>query len=106
MIFDDRNLSYIGFDPSGKTLNPWQLFIAAKISPDIIEIDRVANRVTYDIPLMSNSLGKLFGLMESHKKEFAVKDYALSQPTLEQVFISFAKRQKSAEESVQEILKD
>lgn len=106
VLFDDTSACFVGFDPSGKTLNPWQVFVQENFSQDAMEIDRVANRMTYDIPLKSNSLGRLFGLMEANKQRFAIKDYALSQPTLEQVFITFAKRQKSAQESLQEILKD
>lgn len=106
VIFDDRHPNYVGFDPSDVTSHPWQQFLYRHVSPDAKEIHRVANRVTYDLPLRYDSFGRLFSLMETHKDEYAIKDYALSQPTLEQVFISFAKRQKSAQESMQEILKD
>lgn len=105
VIFDEEDPLYIGFDPTGKTLNPWQQFLRDTIHAEASEVHRVANRVTYDIPLKSNSLGLLFGRMEEHKREYAIKEYALCQPTLEQVFISFAKAQKSAQETMQEIFR-
>lgn len=105
VIFDETSPKYTGFDPSAKTKNPWQEFVSTHISEDAIEVGRVANRLTYDIPLGSESLSSIFDLMETHKDNFAVIEYGVSQPTLEQVFITFAKRQKSAQESLQEIFK-
>jgi len=41
----------------------------------------------------------MFKIMETVRKDFnVVEDYSISETTLEQVFISFAKQQKSAEE--------
>lgn len=105
VIFDETSPRYSGFDPSGKTKNPWQEFLSRNFSNDAIEIGKVANRLTYDIPSGSESLGQFFEIMETYKDQFAIVDYGLSQPTLEQVFITFAKRQKSAQESMQEIFR-
>merc|ERR1711879_921988 len=38
------------------------------------------------------SLAKVFRTMEDHKKELPIDSYALSQTTLEQIFIKMAKR--------------
>ena len=41
----------------------------------------------------------MFKIMENIRKEFStVEDYSISETTLEQVFISFAKQQKSSEQ--------
>ena len=41
----------------------------------------------------------MFKLMEIIKKEFSsVEDYSISETSLEQVFISFAKNQKSTQQ--------
>ena len=41
----------------------------------------------------------MFKIMENLGKEFSVvEDYSISETTLEQVFISFAKQQKSSEQ--------
>lgn len=37
------------------------------------------------------SIGFVFGLMESNKEEFNIKEYSASQTTLEQIFQMFAK---------------
>ena len=42
----------------------------------------------------------MFKVMENIREEFtAVEDYSISQTSLEQVFISFAKMQKSTEQT-------
>ena len=41
----------------------------------------------------------MFKIMDNVQKDFnVVEDYSISETTLEQVFISFAKQQKSAED--------
>jgi hypothetical protein len=45
--------------------------------------------INFEIPTSSvGRLSKAFNLMESHKLELGVVDYALSQSTLEQVRVS------------------
>ena len=45
------------------------------------------------------SWSNMFKIMETIRKEFgSVEDYSISETTLEQVFISFAKQQKSSEQ--------
>eukprot|EP01137_Pigoraptor_chileana_P029004 Opistho-2@13608 len=44
------------------------------------------------------SLAKVFSTMESAKDEYGIEDYSLSQTTLEQVFIGFAREQPSEED--------
>eukprot|EP01136_Pigoraptor_vietnamica_P036668 Opistho-1_new@103574 len=39
------------------------------------------------------SLAKVFSTMEAARSEFGIEDYSLSQTTLEQVFIGFAREQ-------------
>ena len=49
--------------------------------------------VHYHIKNTSLSWGYLFGQMEKAKKIFSIEDYSVSQTTLEQVFINFARSQ-------------
>lgn len=49
--------------------------------------------VTYFIPNSNAKWSAMFGLMEEAKQKFNIEDYSLSQTTLEQVFLSFAKLQ-------------
>uniref|UniRef100_A0A4X2M0G3 ABC transporter domain-containing protein n=1 Tax=Vombatus ursinus TaxID=29139 RepID=A0A4X2M0G3_VOMUR len=46
--------------------------------------------VQYRIPSENLSWAKVFGMLESIKEEYNLKDYSISQTTLEQVFMSFA----------------
>ncbi|XP_037025654.1 ATP-binding cassette sub-family A member 3-like isoform X1 [Bradysia coprophila] len=49
--------------------------------------------LTYFIPNSNAKWSAMFGLMEEAKLKFNIEDYSLSQTTLEQVFLSFAKLQ-------------
>lgn len=40
---------------------------------------------------------QMFGIMEEARRRFSVEDYALSQTSLEQVFLSFARQQADAD---------
>ena len=41
---------------------------------------------------------QVFGLMERHKEQLFIEDYSVSQTTLEQVFINFARAQRPPEQ--------
>jgi ABC-type multidrug transport system ATPase subunit len=43
------------------------------------------------------TIAELFGLIESNKEALNIETYSLSQTTLEQVFLTFAREQKSLE---------
>jgi len=43
-------------------------------------------------------LSKVFREVEAKKEEIEIEEYSLSQPTLEQVFIGFAKKQDMDDE--------
>ena len=49
--------------------------------------------VTYLLPSSDLSWSSIFRLLEEHKEELGIIDYSVSQTTLEQVFINFAKEQ-------------
>ncbi|XP_076811813.1 phospholipid-transporting ATPase ABCA1-like isoform X2 [Clavelina lepadiformis] len=53
-----------------------------------------SNTTMYQIPPESTNLSKLFQDLEENKSEMQIQDYSLSQTTLDEVFVSFAKTQK------------
>lgn len=55
--------------------------------------DKHGNKIEYIIPHRGNSLGRIFGVMEQNKLNYFIADYSVSQTTLDQVFINFAKSQ-------------
>lgn len=69
-------------------------FIEAKFINCILK-DKHGNKLEYIIPHRGNSLGKIFGVMELNKLNYFIADYSVSQTTLDQVFINFAKSQRS-----------
>lgn len=50
--------------------------------------------LTYFIPKTDLKWSTMFRLMEDAKDQYNIEDYSLSQTSLEQVFLSFAKQQK------------
>ncbi len=48
----------------------------------------------YQINDANLSWAKVFGIMERAKTQYGIEDYSVSQTSLEQVFIGFARRQK------------
>jgi ABC-type multidrug transport system ATPase subunit len=68
-------------------------FIEAKFLNCILK-DKHGNKLEYIIPHKGNSLGKIFGVMESNKFGYSIADYSVSQTTLDQVFINFAKSKR------------
>jgi hypothetical protein len=44
----------------------------------------------YSLPTKGLSLATAFALMETARKEYNVREYFISQPTLEQVFVRLA----------------
>mmetsp|Transcript_9490 Transcript_9490/g.15074 ORF Transcript_9490/g.15074 Transcript_9490/m.15074 type:complete len:254 (+) Transcript_9490:1-762(+) len=51
----------------------------------------------FDVPLSNLNLGPLFASLHEKRNDFSISDYSVSQPTLEQVFLAFAKEQNSEE---------
>ena len=60
--------------------------------------DKHQGLVHYQINDADLSWAKVFGIMERAKVELDIEDYSVSQTTLEQVFISFARKQKPPKE--------
>lgn len=57
--------------------------------------DKHEGYVHYQISNNNLNWAQIFGLMEKIRDEFHIEDYSISQTTLEQVFLNFAKEQKT-----------
>uniref|UniRef100_A0A2C9L2Z3 ABCA1-4-like C-terminal R2 regulatory domain-containing protein n=1 Tax=Biomphalaria glabrata TaxID=6526 RepID=A0A2C9L2Z3_BIOGL len=65
------------------------------------------NMLQYQLPTDNLSLSRLFEAMELAKRDFHVEDYSVSQTTLDQVFINFAKKQTDLlDEELEDTLQD
>jgi len=71
---------------------PVQEFIESTFPGSILK-DIHEGLVHYQIVDPSVTLGRLFGTMESVRERLNIEDYSVSQTTLEQVFINFARAQ-------------
>ncbi|XP_070588323.1 glucosylceramide transporter ABCA12 [Erythrolamprus reginae] len=59
--------------------------------------DHQLNMVEYHIPVSAGGVANIFQLVEMNKEIFEIKHFSVSQTTLEEVFINFAKTQTSPE---------
>uniref|UniRef100_A0A4W5PJ99 ABC transporter domain-containing protein n=1 Tax=Hucho hucho TaxID=62062 RepID=A0A4W5PJ99_9TELE len=72
-----------------------------RIFPHAARQESFATLMVYKIPMEDvKSLAKSFSQLESAKQAFNLEEYNLSQSTLEQVFMEFAKEQEKEEEEV------
>lgn len=51
------------------------------------------NLLVYQLPMEQMRLSDLFGILEENKKPLNIEDYSISQTTLDEVFVGFAKLQ-------------
>ncbi|KAH8273382.1 hypothetical protein KR018_002047 [Drosophila ironensis] len=52
--------------------------------------------LTFYIPLTDVKWSKIFGLMERNRDDLNIEDYSVSQTTLEEIFLEFAKHQRDS----------
>jgi len=67
-------------------------FVESLFQGAVLE-EQHAGRLKYQLPQQNMSLAAIFGALERAKAELEIEDYAVSQTTLEQVFLQMAKRQ-------------
>ncbi|KAJ7386394.1 ATP-binding cassette sub- A member 1 [Desmophyllum pertusum] len=61
--------------------------------PGAVLKDQHHNQLEYQFPSHGLVLSQVFGHLEANRKIFDIEDYSVSQTTLDQVFINFAKNQ-------------
>ncbi|XP_064626259.1 phospholipid-transporting ATPase ABCA1-like isoform X3 [Lineus longissimus] len=61
--------------------------------PTAVQKEKHHNMVQYQLPSGDISLGKVFEKIENMRGELKIEDYSVSQTTLDQVFINFARLQ-------------
>lgn len=77
---------------SPPVLPPVEEFIDSAFPGSLLK-ERHHNMLQYQLPSAESSLAKIFNLLALRKDELNVEDYSVSQTTLDQVFINFAKHQ-------------
>ncbi|KAF0306540.1 ATP-binding cassette sub-family A member 5 [Amphibalanus amphitrite] len=75
--------------------NPRARRLVSEVFPAAILEESYGERLRYKIPQQDvGSLSKGFSEMEAAKQRLGMEEYSLSQTTLEQVFLRFAKEQE------------
>lgn len=69
-----------------------------QLFPDCITLETFGGHQKFHVlrslsQVQSISLGDIFHQFEANKKELQIEEYSISQMTLEQIFIRFAKQQ-------------
>nr|UOU03309.1 ATP-binding cassette subfamily A1-like 2 [Brachionus rubens] len=64
-------------------------FIQEKFTSPMIK-DVHKDSVEFNIPFDGNKLSDIFGILEENRELLSVKDYSITQSTLDQIFISFS----------------
>uniref|UniRef100_A0A671PN16 ATP-binding cassette, sub-family A (ABC1), member 4a n=1 Tax=Sinocyclocheilus anshuiensis TaxID=1608454 RepID=A0A671PN16_9TELE len=78
-------------------LNPAEAFMESTF-PGCIQREKHYNTLQYEIA--SSSLAKIFQLVFANKEMLNIEDYSVSQTTLDQVFVNFAKQQSGEDDTI------
>ncbi|XP_036941074.1 retinal-specific phospholipid-transporting ATPase ABCA4-like [Acanthopagrus latus] len=78
-------------------LEPVESFMESSF-PGCVQREKHYNTLQYEIA--SSSLARIFQLVVANKERLSVEDYSVSQTTLDQVFVNFAKLQTGEDEDV------
>ncbi|XP_017869309.1 PREDICTED: ATP-binding cassette sub-family A member 3 [Drosophila arizonae] len=71
-------------------------FVQEKYPESVLQ-EECQGMLTFYIPLQGLKWSEIFGIIESHREELHVEDYSISQTTLEEIFLEFAKFQAADE---------
>uniref|UniRef100_A0A672JQI2 P-type phospholipid transporter n=1 Tax=Salarias fasciatus TaxID=181472 RepID=A0A672JQI2_SALFA len=83
-----------GFSPE---LEPVESFMESCF-PGCVQREKHYNTLQYEME--SSSLARIFQLVAANKDRLSIEDYSVSQTTLDQVFVNFAKQQTGEDEDV------
>lgn len=79
-------------------------FLRSNLSQQINLIEHHAGHYLYQLPPMKGigglSLGKVFTQMQANMDAMGIREYSLAQPSLEQVFIRFAREQDQGDDPI------
>ncbi|XP_073347052.1 retinal-specific phospholipid-transporting ATPase ABCA4-like isoform X2 [Pagrus major] len=78
-------------------LEPVESFMESSF-PGCVQREKHYNTLQYEIA--SSSLARIFQLVVANKERLSIEDYSVSQTTLDQVFVNFAKLQTGEDDDV------
>lgn len=77
--------------------NPILRFVREKVTPGAETLESHAARYLFQLPPVDKggvSLGHIFSTVQEHMEVMSIVDFSITQPSLEQVFLRFAKEQQ------------
>nr|XP_014349980.1 PREDICTED: ATP-binding cassette sub-family A member 1-like isoform X2 [Latimeria chalumnae] len=90
--FGDGYTVMVRVSGSPPDLKPVQDFIESFFSGSTLK-EKHHNTLQYQLSSSENSLSKIFSAFTQNKDRLKIEDYSVSQTTLDQVFVNFAKQQ-------------
>uniref|UniRef100_A0A8C3L206 P-type phospholipid transporter n=1 Tax=Chrysolophus pictus TaxID=9089 RepID=A0A8C3L206_CHRPC len=73
-------------------LKPVEEFFGNAFPGSVLK-EKHRNMLQYQLPSSQSSLARIFSILSQNKKRLHIEDYSVSQTTLDQVFVNFAKDQ-------------
>uniref|UniRef100_W5N0J6 P-type phospholipid transporter n=1 Tax=Lepisosteus oculatus TaxID=7918 RepID=W5N0J6_LEPOC len=79
-------------------LEPVMKFIENELQGSVLK-EKHRNMLQYQLPSSLTSLARIFSILSKNKQQLRIEDYSVSQTTLDQVFVNFAKDQSDEDHS-------
>ncbi|XP_056156372.1 phospholipid-transporting ATPase ABCA1-like [Lampris incognitus] len=83
---------------SPPVLTPVEEFVQENFPGSILK-EKHHNTLQYQLPCTEGALANIFSHFTSQQQRLCIEDYSVSQTTLDQVFVNFARQQHDEEES-------
>ncbi|XP_051285464.1 phospholipid-transporting ATPase ABCA1-like isoform X2 [Dicentrarchus labrax] len=90
--FGDGYTVIVRVGGSPPALKPVEDFVQHTFPGSILK-EKHHNTLQYQLPYTQGALANIFSQFTSHQQRLGVEDYSVSQTTLDQVFVSFARHQ-------------
>ncbi|KAL8202962.1 UNVERIFIED_CONTAM: ATP-binding cassette sub- A member 1 [Gekko kuhli] len=90
--FGDGYTIIVRITGANPDLKPVQDFFELAFPGSVLK-EKHRNMLQYQLPSSPSSLARIFSILSQNKKRLHIEDYSVSQTTLDQVFVNFAKDQ-------------
>lgn len=90
--FGDGYTIVVRISGSNPDLKPVEEFFAIAFPGSVLK-EKHRGMLQYQLRSTHSSLARIFSILSKNKKKFQIEDYSVSQTTLDQVFVNFAKDQ-------------
>uniref|UniRef100_A0A3Q1BNZ4 P-type phospholipid transporter n=1 Tax=Amphiprion ocellaris TaxID=80972 RepID=A0A3Q1BNZ4_AMPOC len=95
--FGDGYTVIVRVGGSRPALKPVEDFLQVNFPGSVLK-EKHHNTLQYQLPYTQGALTSIFNLFTSHQQRLHIEDYSVSQTTLDQVFVNFARQQHGEEE--------